>query len=101
MAATPLSIALMTQQSYNVIELLLSNGANINEDPVIWKTSYISRIIWSGNTSLLELLLSYGMDPNKSDTYGHKPLQLAECRNDVDIGTLLRRYGAYTDKGEI
>ena len=96
MVATPLSTALLTKQPYHVIELLLSQGADINNDPVIWKTHYMSRLVRSSNTQLLELLLSHGMDPNKTDEHELGLLhQALLCRDDICVAVVLLRYGAY------
>lgn len=95
MVVTPLSNALLTGQPYHVIELLLSCGADINNDPVIWKTGWVSRLVRTGDVELLELLLYYGMDPNAiADSQWCLLGYALRYRDDICVATLLLKYRA-------
>ncbi|KAG1925352.1 ankyrin repeat domain-containing protein [Pimephales promelas] len=51
----------------------------------------------NGNESIVQLLLSYGADPNQRDSLGNTPLHLAACTNHVPVITTLLRGGARVD----
>jgi len=88
---TPLSNAYYADP--DMIELLLKNGANpdiedLNYDRLLFDA------IYNEDKELVDLLLYYGADANKANSYGETPIMIAEYYGYNDIARTLMNYGA-------
>lgn len=114
---TPLTIALNSYQHKEMLELLLTHGAEVNvlsgsmpplflavnrdlpddvelllangADPNVQNLLHIA--VLHDRTKMLEILLDYGADPNPRDLWGHTPLYYARSKKAI---ALLRAHGA-------
>lgn len=73
---------------------LLENGAETAMTLSFGATTVLHRAVDQGEASVLELLLTAGMDPNVRDSQGDTPLHIAVRRNSPDIARLLLAAGA-------
>ena len=102
---TPLTLALLSFHHKEMLELLLTHGADPNAfnqgtplqraierdipydvelllangaDPDLGSWSAVHMAIMHGRTKILEILLDYGANPNTIDGAGHTPMYYAE-----------------------
>ncbi|KMQ50170.1 Ankyrin [Chitinispirillum alkaliphilum] len=79
-----------------IISLLLSEGARVNEADALGVTPLLSSVYHNRNTEVTELLLNADADPNRAeDFWGQTPLMIASShRHSEEITTMLLRKGA-------
>ena len=71
-----------------IIELLLTNGANVNlGTPILTAASHYAK-----NTGVMEFLLSKGANPNLQDSEGGTPLHYAVLLGKQDLVEIILRY---------
>lgn len=83
-----------------VLELLLSRGANIDARNLAGETTLHTIADLRVDNAVVEsiqLLLNNGADPNASDKYGKSPLHYAIGRSSTRIVELLLKHGATLD----
>lgn len=86
-----------------MIRLLLAAGAapNGEENDIYLYGSPLHYSCKEGNEEVVELLLSNGANPNKTDVDERTPLHLAALNNQVNCAHLLFKYGAIIDTPDI
>ena len=100
-AASPIVIA-CDVGNYNIVEMLLENGANINDTSETGLTPLMKASIYN-YTNVIELLLSKGVDINKQNIYGATAILYSSLHSNKDAMKLLMANGAsvYDTIGEI
>lgn len=117
---TPLTLALQSYQHKEMLELLLTHGAEVNvllsngvtplrhaidldlpddvelllangADPNALNSVLVA--VLHDRTKILEILLDYGADPNTKDLWGHTPLYYAKSNSHEKAAALLRAHG--------
>ena len=78
----------------DVLEYLISNGADVNVLDDANRTPLINGIAAADHFKVTQLLLEAGADPNIKDEYGDTALSEAQMRNKDDTVDLLIRNGA-------
>jgi ankyrin repeat protein len=83
-------------QSLQILQLLLSHGANINYRGLsVGSTLLISAVVHhSANTTLIRFLLDHGAKVNDPNMHGETPLSLAVEKGAVETVALLLQHGA-------
>ena len=77
----------------NVVELLLTKGANINDkDNDGWSSIICASC--QGHVNVVKLLLSKGANINDTDNYGNSSIIVAIRNNDIEMVNLLLSKGA-------
>jgi len=89
---TPLYLATL-YGGKNVIELLISKGADVNARNEIGQTA-LHRAAKSKSKDVVELLISKGADVDVKDNKGRTALDLAEESKRTEIVELLKKHGA-------
>uniref|UniRef100_A0A0K0FLF7 SOCS box domain-containing protein n=1 Tax=Strongyloides venezuelensis TaxID=75913 RepID=A0A0K0FLF7_STRVS len=82
--------------SYELVNLLIDLGANINMTKEYDKASPLDLAVLKDDVKLVEIILKAGGDPNLVHTYIGSALHLACCsdlKNQVEIIKLLLKYG--------
>ena len=90
---TPLGLALMSYEHKEMLELLLTHGAEVNV-MLSGGTTPLSRAIDRDLPYDVELLLANGADPNATGYYGQTPVHLAIFHARTRVLELLLDYGA-------
>jgi ankyrin repeat protein len=116
---TPLGLALLSYHHKEMVELLLTHGADVNmlsggvpplyravqrdlpadvelllangADPNSWNAVHYA--VLHDKIRVLEILLDYGADPNAKDWWGHTPLYYAKSNSHEKAAALLRAHG--------
>jgi hypothetical protein len=78
---------------YNLIKLLISDGADINKDDADGRTP-LEHATKTNNVDAIKFLISNGADVNKANSYGRTPLDYAIKKNNVDMIKFLISNGA-------
>jgi ankyrin repeat protein len=99
---TPLHIAIKYKNSYDVIQLLLNNGASISINNIYGYTPVLEAI-YNKNYDIIKLLLSYDLSTiNKVDFCGRTPLMYALSNKcEINIIKMLINYGSDINKKDI
>ncbi|KHJ49422.1 ankyrin repeat protein [Trichuris suis] len=81
--------------------LLVSQSAGINVDvfDIEGRTSLYYAVL-EEHADIVEMLLSFGCDPNMADLHGRTPLHVASWLGNLPIIELLLRHGANVDAGD-
>ncbi|WP_442595574.1 M48 family metallopeptidase [Neobacillus sp. D3-1R] len=90
--ASPLMKA-ASENDTEQIEILIADGANINEQDDEGSTA-LDWAIFNGHYEAFALLLEKGADPNTVDTYGTTPLMNAVFNENVQMVEVLLEHGA-------
>jgi ankyrin repeat protein len=100
-AASPIVIACDVGNS-NIVELLLANGANINDTSASGLTSLMKASIYN-HVNVIELLLSRGADIHEQNNYGATAILFASLHSQKAALQLLMTNGAsiYDTIGEV
>jgi ankyrin repeat protein len=77
-----------------MVEMLVANGAAINEKGYEGNTPLHEAIIYAGSIETVKVLLQNGADVNAKNEKGKTPLQLAEEKGITKLAELLRQHGA-------
>ncbi|XP_062567909.1 uncharacterized protein LOC134230148 [Saccostrea cucullata] len=90
----PLLCKIAKTNNCDIANLLLENGADIEQkDEVLgWTACFVAT--WFGKIEMLDLLLSKGSDANRFDLQQRTPLIIAVLRNNEQAVSVLLRYGA-------
>lgn len=95
---TPLALAVIWQQSKDMVQLLLNNGANTelmlehNDNGTA-----LHEACSVGNEAIARLLLEHKSNVNATDDIGSTPLHLAVRTNNASLLHVLLEYGANID----
>lgn len=81
---------------FDVVEILLKNGANVNEKGVGDLTALHLAAAY-GQTTIIDYLIKHGADVNAMDSYGRTPLYFAAKEGSVFSEKLLIEYCADTE----
>jgi ankyrin repeat protein len=90
------SVAVETNNSKEVINLLINEGGNVNENNN-WRTPLMYAALSNNNPEVIELLINSGANVNAKNTHGLTPLYFAvssENENSFAIIKLLLEHGA-------
>ena len=91
--------ALHWARSAEIAQLLLDNGANINDDSnAFGKAPLHEHCSYSGNRAVVKILLDRGFPVNKKTKYGETPLLLAFNSGFLPVVKLLIARGADIEK---
>lgn len=80
--------------SIEIVKLLLKHGANVNEWDVNRKETPILSACDPPNITMARVLLEAGADPNARRSDGESALRLCAAAQDLEMATLVLRYGA-------
>lgn len=95
---TPLHYAIAWNCHWDIIEAMISKGANINSKDNVGLTPLHSAITSNRASDYVPRLLSLGADVNARTLSGQTPLYLAVCQfKELSVCEELLRYGANTD----
>ena len=99
--STPL-IEALDSESYDIMELLIKNGADIEYE--FYDNTCLVRAVRIGDIQAVKLLLEYGANPNVTDDGGYTLLEYiesgyiytytVEVSNYEEIYRILKHYGA-------
>lgn len=84
---TPLHWAIEAE-SYEVVELLLLNGASLERDDIFLGTP-LQAAVKEGNLEIVDLLIDYGANVNAPDYDGNSPLHIAAALGFTNICEVL------------
>jgi ankyrin repeat protein len=93
----PLHVAISQEdfaESPEFVKLLLKHGADVNEWDVNHNDTPLLRACDPPNKAVAQILLEAGADPNVRRSDGESPLRLSVEAQDLDMATLLLRFGA-------
>ena len=85
--------SVVEEKSSRIVEILISNGADINARDNNGKTA-LSYAVENGYTEIAELLIAKGADVNARDGNGRTPLWYAQEKSYNKIAELLRKHVA-------
>lgn len=86
--------AAATSGLYNVLKVMLENGADIHAENETQHCTCLHIAASQGNMEILNLLLEYGADINSSDRYGRTPLVYAVISGQEEVFELFLALGA-------
>jgi ankyrin repeat protein len=85
----------------DIVELLLKNGASVNErsarnnTALVFACGYGDRNLYRPNAKVVELLLQHGADPNIPAQDGSTPLKISRQNNFLGLISLLLAHNAH------
>jgi ankyrin repeat protein len=77
-----------------VVEILLSNGADVNDNGHREQVTPLHIAAGSGYRDMVELLLAHGANIHVQNKYGQTPLEVADCKGMIDTAYVLREYAS-------
>ena len=83
----------LEQKHLDIIDLVLSAGANVNSRDKEQRTP-LHVAVWSGGGPVAEILLEHGADLNAIDRSGNTPLHMAAQKLNAEACRLLLQHGA-------
>ena len=89
-----LMIACQYENHFEVIQMLIAKGTDPNAQATVGGTTALMTLAYYGYLQEAEFLLKSGADPNIKDKNGYTALSFAQQNNKVDMGILLKKYGA-------
>ena len=90
---TPLHWAIDEENKYQIVELLIEKGADVNAVQSDSELTPLYEAVIFEHYDIAELLVNNGADVNAANKDGETPLDLASFQNNDEISELLRNHG--------
>lgn len=90
---TPLHWAVNEESNYQIVELLIEKGANVNAVHSEFELTPLHEAVMFGHYDVAELLINNGADVNAEDKEGETPFDSATLGRNDEISQLLRNHG--------